>query len=178
MVRDLDPRVPGDAHIKNMPLQRLSKLSTYSGLILAVVLVILFLIKEFILEAFLLRRLYPTTYPSLNDRNRRGFLNHHIAGGTKLLILVVGVYPFIDVALRYGQFDTRFAPHSNMRLGDVLVVCTQVLLGMYIFELIYRVQVSPIATMHHIGTILVGEAAIAISLDLSRTRGSLEAEAY
>ena len=170
MARDLDPHVPGDAHIKNMPLQRLSKLSPYSGLILAVVLVTLFLIKQNILEAFLLRRLYPSTYPTLNDRDRRGFLNHHIAGGTKLLILIVGVYPFIDVAFRYAQLDTRFAPHSNVRLGDVLVVCTQVLVGMYIFELIYRVRVSPIATMHHIGTILVGEAAIAISLDLRANR--------
>ena len=82
----------------------------------------------------------------------------------------MGVYPFIDVAFRYAQLGDRFAPHSKVTLGDVLVVCTQVLCGMYIFELIYRVKVSPIATMHHMGTILVGEAAVAISLDLSREK--------
>ena len=152
---DIDPHIPGDEHIKHTPLTILSKLSPYSGLILAVVLVILFLIKQNILEAFLLRRLYTTKYTLLSDRDRRGFLNHHIAGGTKFLILIVGVYPF-----------------SKVTLGDVLVVCTQVLCGMYIFELIYRVKVSPIATMHHLGTILVGEAAVAISLDLSREKNA------
>ncbi|KAL2056534.1 hypothetical protein ABVK25_002928 [Lepraria finkii] len=169
---DIDPHIPGDEHIKHTPLTILSKLSPYSGLILAVVLVILFLIKQNILEAFLLRRLYTTKYTLLSDRDRRGFLNHHIAGGTKLLILIVGVYPFIDVAFRYAQLGDRFAPHSKVTLGDVLVVCTQVLCGMYIFELIYRVKVSPIATMHHLGTILVGEAAVAISLDLSREKNA------
>ena len=44
------------------------------------------------------------------------------------------------------------------------------LVGMYIFELIYRVKVSPIGTMHHLGTILVAESAIAISLDLTREK--------
>ena len=90
---DIDIHIPGDEHLKHTRLTTLSKLSPYSGLVLAVVLVILFLIKQNILEAFLLRRLYTTKYTLLNDRDRRGFLNHHIAGSTKLLILIVGVYP-------------------------------------------------------------------------------------
>ena len=72
--------------------------------------------------------------------------------------------------IRYAQLHTRYAPHSSTTLGDVLVVCTQMLVGMYIFELIYRVKVSHISSMHHIGTIMVAEAAIAISLDLTRER--------
>ena len=42
------------------------------------------------------------------------------------------------------------------------------LVGMYIFELIYRVKVSHISSMHHLGTILVAESTVAISLDLTR----------
>ena len=165
---DID--VPGDMHIKHTPLTPLSKLSPYSGLILSIVLIILFLIKQYILEGTPLQRFYGPIYTRLNDRDRRGFLNHHVAGATKVLILIVGVYPFIDVAFRNGQLGDRYAPGSSVRLGDVLVVCTQALCGMYIFELVYRTRISAISTMHHLGTILVAEAAIAISLDLTRER--------
>jgi len=95
---DLD--IHGDQHIKNVPLTPLSILSPYSALILSIVLVILFLIKQYIFDAFLLRWLYREKYTALNDVARRGFVNHHMAGGMKALILVVGVYPFIDVAFR------------------------------------------------------------------------------
>lgn len=168
MPTDID--VPGDEYIKHTPLTPLSKLAPYSGLILSIVLVVLFLAKQYILEGSLPERCYGAFYTSLSDRNRRGFLNHHIAGVTKILILVVGVYPFIDVAFRYGQLQGLYAPGSSVRLGDVLVVCTHVLCGMYIFELVYRTKISAISTMHHIGTIIVGQAAIAISLDLTREK--------
>ena len=166
--RDLD--IPGDQHIKHTPLTPLSKLSPYSGLILSVVLVVLFLVKQYILEGVLLQKFYGHAYTCLSSRNQRGFLNHHIAGVTKLLILIVGVYPFIDVAFRYAQLGDPYAKGSQVKLGDVLVVCTNVLCAMYIFELIYRTRVSAISTMHHLGTILVGQAAIAISLNLTREK--------
>ena len=165
-----NPKIPGDEHIRNTPLTSISKLSPFSGLILSVVLVILFLIKQFVFELFLLKKLYGGKYTKLNDVNRRGFVNHHIAGGTKLLILIVAVYPFIDVAFRYATLHTPYAPGSTVTLGDVLVVCTNLLVAMYVFELIYRVKISYISAMHHIGTILVAEAAIAISLNLVREK--------
>ena len=51
-------------------------------------------------------------------------------------------------------------------MSDILVVCTQMLVGTYIFELTYRVKVSHVSSMHHLGPILVTESAIAISLNL------------
>lgn len=165
---DID--VPGDMHIKHTPLTPLSRLSPYSGLILSIVLVIVFLIKQYVLEGSLLERCYGSRYTCLSDRNRRGFLDNHVAGTIKLLILIVGVYPFIDVAFRYGQLQDLYAPGSSVRLGDVLVVCSQTLCGMYIFELIYRIRISPISTMHHIGAIIIAEAAIAISFDLVKEK--------
>jgi ABC-type multidrug transport system permease subunit len=135
-------------------------------LILSIILVILFLIKQYIFEMFLMRRLYKAKYTALNEVERRGFINHHIAGMTKALILVVAVYPFIDVAFRTATLQTKYAKGSVVTLGDILVVSAQMLVGMYIFELIYRVKISPISTLHHIGTILVAQSAIAISLNL------------
>lgn len=84
-----------DQHIKNFPLTTISILSPFTGLILSVVLCVLFLIRFYVLELFLLKRLYGTKYTQLNEVERRGFVNHHIAGATKILILMTGIYPFL-----------------------------------------------------------------------------------
>ena len=115
-----------------------------------------------------MKRLYKDYYTFLNESARRGFINHHIAGGTKFIILIVAAYPFIDVAFRNGTLNSPYAPGSMVTMGDILVVCAQLLVGMYIFELLYRVKISPISTLHHIGAIIVTQSAIAISLDLAR----------
>ena len=134
-------RPPGDEHIRHIPLTQLSKLSPYSALTLTIVLVVLFILKQYIIEAFLLKRVYGSKYTQLSDVNRRGFVNHHIAGATKLIILIVAVYPFINVAFRYAVLEDPYAPGSKVTLGDILVTCTQMLVGMYIFELIYRIKI-------------------------------------
>ena len=158
----------GDEHIRHVPLSPLSKLSPFAMLILSIVLVILFLLKQFIFEAFLMKRCYKIMYTRLDEVSRRGFINHHIAGCTKFLILIVAVYPFIDVAFGQATLNTPYARGSRVTLGDILVVCSQLLVGMYIFELIYRVKISPISTLHHIGAIMVTQSAIAISLNLAQ----------
>lgn len=161
-------RITGDEHIKAVKNVPISQLAPFAALIMTVVLVILFLIKQYILESFLLTWCYGDKYSTLKDSDRRGFLNHHIAGATKFLILIVGVYPFISVAFGYGYLNKPYALGSIVTLGDILVVVTEMLLAMYIFELIYRVRVSTISSMHHMGTILIGQSAIAISLSLDR----------
>lgn len=53
-------------------------------------------------------------------------------------------------------------------MGDILVICSQMLVAMFIFELIYRVKISPISIAHHLGSILVAQAAITISIEEQR----------
>ena len=132
---------PGDEHIRHVPLAPLSKLAPYSALTLSIVLVILFLLKQFVIEGFLLKRLYGSRYTQLNEINRKGFVNHHIAGATKLIILIAAAYPFINVAFRDAVLNDPWARGSKVTMGDVLVTCTQTLVGMYVFELIYRVKI-------------------------------------
>lgn len=55
-------------------------------------------------------------------------------------------------------------------MGDILIVAAQMLIAMYIFELLYRPKISPVSVGHHVGTILIGQSAIAISLDLVKER--------
>ena len=142
-----------------------SQLAPFAALILSVTFVILFVIRYYVLESFLLRRIYGTKYTNLSDVNRRGFVNHHIAGITKFLILAIAIYPFIAVAFTTATLHTALAKGSVVTMGDILLVVSQMLLGTYIFELIYRPTISPVSASHHVGAIMVGQSAIAMSIN-------------
>ncbi|KAJ5390855.1 uncharacterized protein N7496_001923 [Penicillium cataractarum] len=166
---DLAARHAGE-NLKHKPLQAISKLAPFSALIISIILVIFFLIRFYILEGFLIKWLYGPIYTNLNEQNRRGFINHHIAGATKILILAIAAYPFVVITFGKETFSTPFAPQLNsvVTMGDMLIVVAQMLIAMYIFELLYRSKLSPVAILHHIGTIIIGQSAIAISLRLAR----------
>jgi len=152
------------SHIKHSPVTSISRLAPYSALILSIVLVILFLIRFYILQRFLLEKLHGSKYTQLDEVARRSFLNHYIAGTTKIAILFVAVYPFGAVAFGSAELFTPYAPGSTVTMGDLLLIAAQMLTGMFIFELIYRVNISPVSVAHHIGSILVAQAAIAINI--------------
>lgn len=157
-----------DFNIKHKPLEGISSLAPFSALIISIILVVFFLIRFYLLEGFLMERLYGQIYTNMSETNRRGFVNHHIAGATKLSILVIAVYPFICVVLLKSTFHSPYVHGSIVTMGDILLVVAQMLIAMYIFELLYRVKLSPVAVLHHMGTILIGQSAIAISLRLDR----------
>lgn len=158
-----------DEHLDRMPLTTISILAPFSALIMSIVFVVYFLIRFYVFEKFLLERIYGTTYTTMDETVRRGFVNHHIAGGTKILILFAAVYPFISVVFGTSTFHTRFSgPNSPVTMGDILIVVSQMLMAMYVFELFYRPKISPVSVGHHVGTIMIGQSAIAISLDLIR----------
>ncbi|KAI9774372.1 MAG: hypothetical protein M1840_004266 [Geoglossum simile] len=159
-----------EPQIADLPLTSISKLAPFSALISSIIFVIYFFIKNYILEGFLLRRMYGSMYTNLSDANRRGFLNHHIAGATKIVILIIGAYPFIAVAMGLKSLYAPYSKGSAVMLGDILVVASQMLIAMYVFELIYRPKVSPISMFHHVGAIMVGQSAIAVSLNLVRQK--------
>lgn len=163
---ELSPRHETD--IQHKPLEPISVLAPFSALIISIALVVFSLIRLYVLENFLIKWAYGSIYTDLNEINRRGFVNHHIAGVSKILILIVAVYPFVNVTFCEATFHTPFTHGSPVTMGDLMVVVAQVLIAMYIFELIYRAKLSPVAVLHHIGTILIGQSAIAISLRLAR----------
>jgi hypothetical protein len=163
--------LPGNGpHVTKVPLETISRLAPFSALILSIICINYFLIRFYVLEGFLLKKVYGQIYTSMDESTRRGFVNHHIAGATKILILIVAAYPFIDVAFVHSTFHTPFAGSKFVTQGDILIIVSQMLIGMYIFELFYRTKISPVSVGHHIGTILIGESAIAISLNLLREK--------
>jgi hypothetical protein len=152
------------AHIRHSPVSSISELAPYSALILSIVFVVLFLIRFYILQRFLLEKLHGSIYTQMDDTNRRSFLNHYIAGATKLTILIIALYPFASVTFGTANFHTPYVHGSRVTMGDILVIAAQMLSGMFIFELIYRVKISPVSVAHHIGSIMVAQAAIAINI--------------
>lgn len=157
-----------ESPLRQKHLQPISILAPFSALIISIALIVFFCIRFYILEGFLIKRLYGSTYLNLNETDKRGFINHHIAGATKILILILAAYPFITVTFGNSDFHSPIVHDSPVKMGDMLLVVAQLLIGMYIFELLYRVKLSPVAVAHHVGTIIIGQCAIAISLKLAR----------
>ncbi|KAI9713649.1 MAG: hypothetical protein M1812_006621 [Candelaria pacifica] len=152
-------------HLLDLPLTTVSELVPYSGLIFSCILILFFFAKHYLLESNLLPKLYGETYTKLDIVNRRGFLNHHIAGASKIICLALAIYPFFAVVCAGKNLHSPYAPGSTATLGDVLVVASLWLVAMYAFELIYRIKISPIGIAHHVGTILIGQSALVLGLD-------------
>lgn len=165
-----DTDIDKGPHVDQLPLETISKLAPFSALIISIVFVFYFLIRFYILEGFLLKRIYGTIYTSMDETTRRGFVNHHIAGSTKIFILIMAAYPFVDVTFGTANFHSGFAGSQYVTMGDILIVAAQMLIAMYVFELFYRPKISPVSVGHHVGTIMIGQSAIAISLNLVREK--------
>lgn len=162
------------SHIATIKNESISPLASFSGLIITISAVIIFLIRLYVFESWLLPRLYGSKYADLNDTNRRSFVNHHVAGGTKLVLLFSGAYPFIAMAFGTGTPHSSFGGSRLTTLGDVMMVCSQIFTTMYIFELFYRTNISPISAAHHIGAIVIAQSAVALSLNYSHDRDSTD----
>ncbi|KAI9831196.1 MAG: hypothetical protein M1826_003861 [Phylliscum demangeonii] len=159
-------------HKQTVPVRAFSRLAPFAGLILSMICILLFMVRYYVLESFLLRRCYGARYLRLNDVNRRGFVNHHIAGAMKALIFIVAVYPFLAVTFARATLHSAYTPHSIVTMGDVLLVCSQMLMAIYAFELIYRPRISPVAAAHHIGAIMVGQSSIAMSINYAHEQNA------
>lgn len=133
-------------------------------LILTLALVIFFLVRYYLLEMVLIPRLYGRLYTSLNERARRGFVNHHLAGFAKFSMLIVCGYPYMMVMLKAASFHTPLHRGSCLSMGDMMVIISQVFAAMYLHELIYRHELSIIAVLHHIGTVIITQVAITLTL--------------
>jgi hypothetical protein len=105
----------------------------------------------------------------MDDGLRRGFLVHHVSAGTKVVLLLVGVKPFCNVVFGKSALHDAFTKHhARPTMGDVLLVLTQLFVALYVFELLVRKSPSPIAVAHHVGAVVIAQAAVALSLRLDK----------
>ncbi|KAL5119911.1 hypothetical protein ACEQ8H_002273 [Pleosporales sp. CAS-2024a] len=147
-----------------------SQLAPFSGIILTIALVVFFLVRYYVFENFLIPRIYGDIYKRLNDNQRRGFINHHVAATAKIVMIISGAYPFMSVLAGKASLHHHFAGSKVVTLGDVLLVLNQVFIAMYLFELIFRQKLSPVAVAHHIGSVIIAAVSVAISLEWQHQR--------
>ena len=103
----------------------------------------------------------------MDDALKRGFMNHHIAGGVKIVLLIAGAKPWLSVLFGHATLHTPLGTHHlHPTMGDILLVLTQLFVAMYIFELFYRKTLSPVAVLHHVGAVVIAQAAVVLSLNL------------
>ncbi|KAH8723731.1 hypothetical protein GQ44DRAFT_740942 [Phaeosphaeriaceae sp. PMI808] len=153
------------SHVTKIINEEISGLAPYAGLILTISLVIYFLVRYYVYETFLLRKIYGKIFNNLDDIKKRGFINHHIAATAKVIMFFTGAYPLIAVLSGAATVHTPLVGSKRVTMGDMLLVLNQVFVGMYIFELIFRAKLSPVAVLHHVGSVLIAAAAVAISLN-------------
>jgi hypothetical protein len=165
------PRSPSNGkvpHFAAFPSEKISVLAPYSGLILTICLVVLYLTKRYCLE-ILFPKVYKRTYLQMTSDNKRGFLVHHLSATTKILLLCVAFNPFIQVVFGSSALHDRYMQSPERPTnGDVLLVTCQLFIALYIFELMTRKSPSPIAVAHHVGAVMIGQSAIALSLRLDK----------
>lgn len=158
-------------HLDQLVNASISTLAPFSALILTIAVVILVLVKLYLVERVLLRwSRYRVHFDSLSHIQQCTFINHHIATGCKIVLLASASYPFCAVAFGRAKLQSPILPPHRPTNGDMMVVCSQIFCAMYVFELFFRRTVSPISLAHHIGAIMITQAAIAISLDFQHDR--------
>ncbi|GAB7355494.1 hypothetical protein MBLNU459_g5988t1 [Dothideomycetes sp. NU459] len=129
---------------------------------MTVALVCIFIVRFYVFEGPLVNRVYGEKYHNLSDTNKRTFINHHVAGAIKILLLITASYPVIAV-LSHNSLSSPYFGSKTITLGDVLLVISELFCCMYVFELFYRTKISPISALHHVGAILIAQTGIVLS---------------
>ena len=101
--------------------EEISKLAPYAGLILTITLVVFFLVRYYVFEKFLLRKIYKSTFTNLDEVKRRGFINHHIAATAKIIMLLVAGYPFLAVVFGRATVQSPFGSSDVVKMGDSML---------------------------------------------------------
>ncbi|KAF1922627.1 uncharacterized protein M421DRAFT_10386 [Didymella exigua CBS 183.55] len=166
-----DSELPGGAlpGFANIPNVSLSPMIRHSGLVFAVLLTLFFFCRQYVFEAALDRGLiYKRTWPTLNPRQKRGFVNHHLSFVAKIFVLLFAIYPFFAVATGHADFRTPMFGRSvgfsrrdyGFTMGDALYLAIMIVSVMYAHELAYREGISPVAVAHHVGVLVMGQLTL------------------
>jgi hypothetical protein len=110
--------IHGRPHVTKLVNEEVSQLAPYADLILTISLVIYFLVRYYMFEGYLLPRFYGKLYFNLNDNQRRGFINHHVAATAKIIMILSASYPFFTVIASSATLHTPYMHSKYVTLGD------------------------------------------------------------
>jgi hypothetical protein len=155
-----------ESNVARLPNEPVSSLTPYAALIMTIACAVIFVARVYFFESVLVHtRLYRPVWQALDANQRRSFMVHNIGATIKVILIAIGFGPFLMV----GFLDsTPQSPVSSLAarptMGDLMIVTIQIFQAMYIFELFYRTRPSYVTTLHHLGTILLGQVGVVLTL--------------
>lgn len=165
---------PGQDNVQYFARNPISHLTPYAGLILTVTTIIVALARFYILQNVILTRAYSSkTLDKLSSPQRRSFINHHMAASLKIVLLMTAIYPLFAILSGKALPSSPLSLGSKVTAGDMLIISAQIFTAMYLFELFFRDEISPISCAHHVGAITIAQAAVAMSFDAKHERDAL-----
>lgn len=160
-------------HLGELINELISSIAPFSGLILTVTCCVIALIRLYILDPFIPKLYSRAAIGNISTAQMRSFTNHHVAAGTKILLVFLCGYPLLAIICGNKTPHSPYARGSAVTLGDMMIVSSQIFTGMYIFELFFREKVSAISCAHHIGAIVIAQAAIAMTINFDHERDAV-----
>lgn len=166
--------IPAQGGVHYTARNSISHLTPYAGLILTITTVTVALFRFYLLQNLILPRAYsPKTHGKMSSPQRRSFINHHMAAALKIVLLTTAIYPLFATLSGKALPSSPLSPGSKAAAGDMLIISTQIFTAMYLFELFFRDEISPISCAHHVGAIVIVQSAVAMSFDAKHERDAL-----
>ncbi|KAK6330858.1 hypothetical protein TWF718_003058 [Orbilia javanica] len=139
-----------------------SVLAPYSNIILTLSLCTLFIVKHAILEPHL-PHIYAHVWGPSSDATKRALLTLHLAALIRIIIVVVGLYPFLSLVFGSSRLSDPVGIFGErLKMGDCIVIVMNLLPSFYIFEIIHRSRLSIVTWMHHVGSILTAQGTVTL----------------
>lgn len=99
-------------HLGELVNMLISSIAPFSGLVLTVTTCIIALIRLYILDPIIPKAYSPATLRDLTSTQLRSFTNHHVAAGTKILLVILCGYPLMATLCGNATPHTPYARDS------------------------------------------------------------------
>ncbi|KIJ26074.1 hypothetical protein M422DRAFT_272890 [Sphaerobolus stellatus SS14] len=142
----------------------ISILFNYSFPIVAIELCLIFLIVRLFLEPVFMHRIFHKSFPTMDVADQRSLTNHVISFVLKL-VCFVGAYSALEIFISHKPLGAPLRRPGDERPvtnGDIIAFCYLTVPTIYLFKLVYRMQISIVSAIHHIAAITINIFGIII----------------
>lgn len=103
---------------------------------------------RFGLEGYVMPRLFRKAYVDLTIINKRSF-TAHVLWLTVKISLLPAAWPFVQVFFCGKTLKNSLFSGTPISNADLLSVAYFAVISMFLFEIIYRLKISPVSLIHH-----------------------------
>ncbi|KDQ49266.1 hypothetical protein JAAARDRAFT_143668 [Jaapia argillacea MUCL 33604] len=134
----------------------ISYLLDYSLPVVGIELCVVWILVRTVLEPWFMPRVFHQAWPDMDLTARRSLTNHVVSFALKVTCCV-GAYSIWEILIAQKPFDVpiRDSHHWKTTNGDILAFCYLTVPSIYLFEIIYRNNISVVSAIHHIAAIII-----------------------